>query len=196
MPGAGAVVDIGIGSEIAVLDGVLHHGAALCGSDHARRLGGYKRLEADGVEQRGLEQLAFKGGAGHAHHGLARKHEVTLGHSVDIDVSAKFPQVLEERTVEHAPACRRGKRRQVIDVLVGEAQVLHQIGQVGRAAHHGIGASKGLVTIKRGKAIALLELAVFPQALSHRELVEVGEHRHISGARNICQRHGISNDRG
>ena len=95
--------------------------AALCGSDHARRLGGNKRLEADGIEQCCLEQLAFKRGAGHAHHGLARKHEVALGHSVDIDVSAKFPQVLEERRIEHAPARRRGKRCQIVDVLVGEA---------------------------------------------------------------------------
>ena len=174
----------------------LSHGTPLSSSDHTRGLCGRKRLEADRVEQRRLKQLALKGRSGHTHHGFARKHEVALGNRIDIHVGAKSPQVLEKRRVEHTSARGRKKRRQVVDILIGKAQVLYQIGQVGGAAHNGIGAAKRLVAIKRRKAVAFLKLAVFPQALSHRELVKVGKHRHIGRAGNICQRHGISNDRG
>ena len=38
----------------------LRHGATVGGEHHARRLGGDKRLEADDVEQRRLEQLALR----------------------------------------------------------------------------------------------------------------------------------------
>ena len=89
----------------------LGHGATLCSGDHTRGLCGRECLEADRVEQRRLKQLALKGGSGHTHHGLARKHEVALGNRIDIHVGAKSPQVLEKRRVEHTSARRRKKRR-------------------------------------------------------------------------------------
>ena len=67
----------------------LRHGATVGGEHHARRLGGDKRLEPDDVEQRRLEQLALQRGAGDAHHGLARKDELALGHGVDVYMRTK-----------------------------------------------------------------------------------------------------------
>ena len=67
----------------------LGNGATIGGQYHARRLGGNKRLEADDVEQCGLEQLALQRRAGDAHHGLARKHELALRHGVNVHVRAE-----------------------------------------------------------------------------------------------------------
>ena len=84
----------------------LGDGTTIGGQYHARRLGGNKRLEADDVEQRGLEQLALQRRAGDAHHGLARKHELALGHGVDIHVRAEVAQVVEECRLKHRAAGR------------------------------------------------------------------------------------------
>ena len=68
----------------------LGDGTAVRRQHHARRLGGNKCLEADDVEQRGLEQLALQCRAGDAHHGLARKDELALGDGVDIHMCTKI----------------------------------------------------------------------------------------------------------
>ena len=91
---------------------------------HARRLGGDKRLEADDVEQRRLEQLALQRGAGDAHHGLARKDELALGHGVDVYMRTKIAQIVEECGLKHRAAGRGLKRGEVVDILGRKAQIL------------------------------------------------------------------------
>ena len=61
--------------------------------------------------------------------------------------------------------------------------------QIGGTAHHGVRAAKGMVTVERGKAVLLVELAALPKALSHRELVEVGEKRHVGGMGGVSECH-------
>ena len=95
----------------------LGHGTAVRRQHHARRLGGDKRLEADDVEQRRLEQLALQRGAGDAHHGLARKDELALGHGVNVHVRAEVAQVVEECGFKHRTAGGSLKRGEVLDVL-------------------------------------------------------------------------------
>ena len=88
----------------------LGNGATIGGQYHARRLGGNKRLEADDVEQRGLEQLTLQRRAGDAHHGLARKHELALGHGVNVHVRTEVAQVVEECRLKHRAAGRSLER--------------------------------------------------------------------------------------
>ena len=88
----------------------LGHGTAVRRQHHARRLGGDKCLEADDVEQRGLEQLALQRRAGDAHHGLARKDELALGHGVNVHVRTEVAQVVEECRLEHRAAGRSLER--------------------------------------------------------------------------------------
>ena len=140
----------------------LGDGTALCRLDHAGGLGGDQRLKVDGVEQRGLEQLALKGGARHAHHGFSRKDQLALGHRIDVDVHAEPAQELEEIRVEHLAAAGCGQGGQVVDVLVRETQVLDQFRQLRGAAHDGERVAKGAIAVERGEAALLLELAVLP----------------------------------
>ena len=88
----------------------LGDGATIGRQYHARRLGGNKRLEADDVEQRGLEKLTLQRRAGDAHHGLARKHELALGHSVNVHVRAEVAQVVEECRLKHRATGRSLER--------------------------------------------------------------------------------------
>ena len=170
----------------------LRHGATVGGEHHSRRLGGDKRLEPDDVEQRRLEQLALQRGAGDAHHGLARKDELALGHGIDVHVRAEVAQVVEELGLEHRAAGRSRKRREVVDVLGRKAQVLDQLGQLGGTAHDGIRAAKGMVAVKRGKTTLLIGFAALPQALGHSELVQIGEHCDVGGMRDVGQSHGAT----
>ena len=88
----------------------LGHGTTVGRQHHACRLGGNKRLEADDVEQRGLEKLALQRRAGDAHHGLARKHELALGHGVNVHVRTEVAQVVEECRLKHRAAGRSLER--------------------------------------------------------------------------------------
>lgn len=170
----------------------LGHGAAVGGKHHTRRLGGDKRLEADDIEQRRLEQLALQRRTGDAHHGLARKDELALGDGVDVYMCTKIAQVVKESRLEHRAAGRGLERGEVVDILGRKAQVLDQLGQLGGAAHDGIGAAEGMVTIKRGKTTLLIGLAALPQALGHSELVQIGEHCNVGGMRDVGQSHGAT----
>ena len=170
----------------------LRHGATVGGEHHARRLGGDKRLEPDDVEQCRLEQLALQRGAGDAHHGLARKDELALGHGIDVYMRTKIAQVVEESRLEHRAAGRGLERGEVVDVLGRKAQILDQLGQFGGAAHDGIGTAKGMVAVKRGKTTLLIGLAALPQALGHSELVQIGEHCNVGGMRDVGQSHGAT----
>ena len=170
----------------------LRHGTAVRRQHHARRLGGDKCLEADDVQQRRLEQLALQRGAGDAHHGLARKHELALGHGVNVHVRTEVAQVVEECRLKHRAAGRSLERGEVVDVLGRKAQVLDKLGQLGGAAHDGIRAAKGMVTVKRRKTTLLIGLAALPQALGHSEFVQIGEHCDVGGMRDVGQSHGAT----
>ena len=159
----------------------LGDGATIGGQHHARRLGGDERLEADDVEQRGLEQLALQRRAGDAHHGLARKDELALKHGVDIHVRTEVAQVVEECRLKHRAAGRSLERGEIVDVLGRKAQVLDKLGQLGGATHDGIRAAKGMVAVKRRKTTLLIGLAALPQALGHSEFVQIGEHCDVGG---------------
>jgi len=170
----------------------LGDGATIGGQHHARRLGGDECLETDDVEQRGLEQLTLQRRAGDAHHGLARKHELALGHGVDIHVRTEVAQVVEECRLKHRAAGRSLERSEVVDVLGRKAQVLDKLGQLGGAAHDGIRAAKGMVAVKRRKTTLLIGLAALPQALGHSELVQIGEHCDVGRMRDVGQSHGAT----
>ena len=104
----------------------------------------------------------------------------------------KIAQVVEECGLEHRAAGRGLKRGEVVDILGRKAQVLDELGQLGGAAHDGIGAAKGMVAVKRGKTTLLIGLAALPQALGHSELVQIGEHCNVGGMRDVGQSHGAT----
>ena len=104
----------------------------------------------------------------------------------------KIAQIVEECGLKHRAAGRGLKRCEVVDILGRKAQVLDQLGQLGGAAHDGIGAAKGMVAVKRGKTTLLIGLAALPQALGHSELVQIGEHCNVGGMRDVGQSHGAT----
>ena len=159
---------------------------------HACRLGGDERLEADDVEQRRLEQLALQRRTGDAHHGLARKNKLALGHGVNVHVRVEVAQIVEECGFKHRTAGGSLKRGEVLDVLRRKAQILDQLGELGGTAHDGVRAAKRMVTVKRGKTTLLIGLAALPQALGHSELVQIGEHCNVGGMRDVGQSHGAT----
>ena len=168
----------------------LRHGAPLRRLHHARGLGRHERLEVNGVEERCLDELALERGAHNADHGLTRKDELALRNRVDIKMSAEGAQVFEEGRLEEGAARGRLERGKVVDVLLGKAQVLDQIGQIRGAAHDGEDATKGVVAVKRREAVLLGELAALPQALGHGELVQIGQKRDVGGVSGVRECHG------
>ena len=112
---------------------------------------------------------------------LACENELTLRHGVDVHVHAEVAQILEERRFEERAAGGCLERGEVVDVLGRESRVLHEVGELGGAAHHAVGAPEGMVAVERGEAIELVELAALPQTLCHGELVEIREQRDIGG---------------
>ena len=159
----------------------LGNGATLCSLHHTRGLSGRERLEADDVQERRLEQLALERRAAHAHHGLAREHELALGHGIDVHARAEVGEIAEEPALKERTAARSLEPCQVIDVIGRKAQVLDEFRQLSRTAHHGIGAPERVVAIERGETSLLVELAALPQPLGHGELVEIGEHSDVGG---------------
>ena len=159
----------------------LGDGTAVRRQHHTCRLGGDERLEADDVEQRRLEQLALQRRTGDAHHGLARKDELTLGHGVNVHVRAKVAQVVEECGFKHRTAGGSLKRGEVLDILGRKAQILDELGELGGAAHDGVRAAKRMVTVKRRKTTLLIGFTALPKALGHSELVQIGEHCDVGG---------------
>ena len=170
----------------------LGDGTAIRRQYHACRLGGDERLEADDVEQRRLEQLALQSRTGDAHHGLARKNKLALGHGVNVHVSAEVAQVVEECGFKHRTAGGSLKRGEVLDILGRKAQILDELGKLGGAAHDGVRATKRMVAVKRRKTTLLIGFAAHPQALGHSELVQIGEHCDVGGMRDVGQSHGAT----
>ena len=168
----------------------LRHGTPLCRLHHTRRLGGNECLEPHDIEKRRLEQLALERGTADADHRLAREHEIALGNGIDIHMRVKVRQIVQKALLEQGAATGCLQASQIVDVLGREAQVLDELGQLHGAAHDRIRAPKRMVAIERGKAALLVELAALPHALSHGELVEVGEHSDIGGLRGVGESHG------
>ena len=149
----------------------LRDGPALSRLDHTGGLGRHEGLKPDDVKQGGLKQLAIEHGAAHAHHGLAREHELALGDGVDIHLRTKAAQELEKAGFEQGTATRSLKLGQIRDVLIREPEVLDELPQLSGAAHDGVHAPKRRLAKERGKATLLTKLAVLPKPLGHGELV-------------------------
>ena len=105
----------------------LRDGPALSRLDHTGGLGRHEGLKPDDVKQGGLKQLAIEHGAAHAHHGLAREHELALGDGVDIHLRTKAVQELEEAGFKQGTATRSLKLGQIRDVLIREPEVLDEL---------------------------------------------------------------------
>ena len=162
---------------------------ALCRANHARGLGGHEGLEVHEVEQGGLDELAVDEGALHAHHGLARKDHVALGHGMNREVEVVVAQVLEEGGLEHGAAARCGNAGEILDVLVVEDEVLDEVWNLAHAAGDGIAAAKGVLAEERVERCLRVHEARLPEALGHGELVEVGVERDVRWLGAVRERH-------
>ena len=163
----------------------------LGGPHHTGALGRDERLEVHEVEQRGLDELAIDDRADHTHHRLTREDDLALGNGLDREVEVMVTQVLEEILLEHGAAAGRGQARKVLDVFVLKDEVLHEVGDLTRAAGDGVAAAKGVLAEKRVEARFRVGEPGLPEPLGHRELVEVGVQADIGRLRAVGEGHGL-----
>ena len=105
------------------------------------------------------------------------EHDRTLGHRVDIHRQAQIAQILQEGRIEQGAAGRGVQRGQIGDILLAEAERLHQVGQLGHAAGHRVASLEGIVAEVHGEAGLLARFLGVPVALGHGDLVQIGEQR-------------------
>ena len=167
-------------------------GVSLCGMNDARCLGGNKRLEVHEVQKRRLKELAVDEWPLNAYHGLARKGEVTLWDGPDAHPHTKVAQVVEEAPLEHGATTRGHDARKIVDGTLVEHEVLDEIGNLAYAAGDGIAPLKGTLAKEDREAALCLTHARLPEALRHRQLVQVRVERYVARHGCVGQCHGCA----
>lgn len=141
----------------------------------AGRFGGNEGLEVNEVEEGGFDELALEKGATNAKDRLIGEGEFAFGEGIDFELPIEVAKVVEVAVAEEGLVVGPGEGGEVAKLFFGEGEVVEEVGG-------GSGASDdGGLTAKGGAAIEEVEdgLAVghfvLPVAVSHGELVEVGE---------------------
>ena len=84
-------------------------------------------------------------------------------------------KVAQELLLEELSATWCRKAGQVVDVLLGEVEVLYQLAELIDAAGNRVTSVEGVLTEGHVEAGFLVDLALLPIALGHGELVQVGK---------------------
>ena len=145
----------------------LHHGTPLGAAHDTVRFGGHQALVVEGDQQQRFQQLALDGGALHRDDGLLGEDGRALGDGPDVAVQGEVAQIVQEFLVEHAGG------RQILDVLVGELEVLHRLDEGVQTRHDGVAAAVGDLAEEHVKDADLFLVALFQIARRHGQLVEV-----------------------
>ena len=127
----------------------------------------------DGEEGEGLDELRLdRRGANH-HQRLLGEHGRALGDGVDVAGEAEVLQIRKKFLGEHIAAA------EVLNILVGEVQVLDVVDELLQTGCNGEAAAVGHLAeeyIEVGDAVLA---AGFKVAVAHGQLVEVAEHGHV-----------------
>ena len=151
----------------------LHQRVVPAGLADARRLRRYEGLIVERVEDGRLQQLRLDERSLHLHDRLVGEHHRPFGHRLDGAVRPEVAQVVDEGPVEDAQPGKVG------EILLGEAQVLHQVEeglQPGRHREAVVGREIAEHVVETGRDVLAARLQV---AAHHGELVEVGQQRKV-----------------
>ena len=163
--GAGAV-DRGV-VPLGAAGAELHHRAALRAAHDAVRLGGHQTLVVEGDQQQRFQQLALDGGALHRDDGLLGEDGRALSDGPDVAVQGEVAQIVQKLFVEHAGG------GQILDVLVGELEVLHRLDEGVQPGHDGVAAAVGDLAEEHVEDAYLVLKALFQIARRHGQFIEV-----------------------
>ena len=145
------------------------NGTSFCSADDAVCLRRDERLQVDGQEHKGLDDLCLDDRGTDGQDRLTRENGGTLTHCPDIAREAEGAQVLQKRFAEEILFAQER------DVILGEAKVLDVVddllktGKNGKTATVGNGAEED---IKIGDLITATHLEI---AICHGELVKVAK---------------------
>ena len=122
----------------------------------------------EGDEHQRLEQLALDGRALDGDDGLLREDGHALLNGPDIAVQLEILQVGEEFLVERLGGA------QIVDVLIGEFQVIHGVDELLQTGHNGVAAAVRHAAEEHIKDGDLIHISLVQIARRHRQLVEIG----------------------
>ena len=131
-------------------------------------LGRQHRLAGDPVEQPRLDELGLDERRGHPHEGLAREHDLALGHGPHVAREPQVGEVVEERRGEGAQAGEVGHVTLVVAPALEPGE-----GVVEPAATRNR-RSSGRLRTNSSKVASWVDAAGLV-GRGHRELVEVGD---------------------
>ena len=119
-------------------------------------------------------------GTRHAHERFTWKHGRAFGNGADVDGELDSAQPCEKRRIKQRGLAGRLQRGEVLDVVIGEAKAIDELGYLVGAAEDAVTSAKGIIAIERVEARISIDLALRPVALGHRDLVQIGEQRHVA----------------
>ena len=127
----------------------------------------------DAQQHHGFHKLGLDGRPAHGDNGLPGEDGRALGNGPHVAGECKIPQVFQEFLAEDMFGV------EVLDVLLGEGQVLQVLHQLLHAGHNGEAAVVGHLAEKHVEiANGVLE-PVGKIAVGHGELVKIGEHGQV-----------------
>ena len=141
------------------------------------RLGGHERLEVHDVEQRGFDKLTDRQRAGHADERLSREDDRALTHRIDVAREPQPGKHREEVDCEQRTPVSTDLLGEKRYVGVGESPAREPLERLLDAGSNGETAVERVLAIRQVEAALGLGPARGEVRLSHRQLVEIGEHR-------------------
>ena len=179
--GGAAATDVGgagaeVGGVIALgTAGAELHDRAAGGRTHdAVGFGGDQALVVEGDQQQGLQQLALNGRAFHGNDRLLREDRHAFLDGPDVAVQLEVGQVVQEFLIE----CAGGA--QIVDVLLGEFQVVHGVDELLQTSHNGVAAAIGHAAEEHIKDGDLVHIPLIQVAGRHGQLVEICHGRKVA----------------
>ena len=128
----------------------------------------------EGDQQQGLDQLALDGGAFHGDDGLLREDGRALFNGPHVAVEGEVAQIVQELFVEHVSAA------QILNVRLGEGQVVNGLDELGQAGHDGIAAAVRHLAEEHIEDTDLVLIALFQVAGRHGQLIKVHHGRQVA----------------
>ena len=145
------------------------YGASVGGTNDAAGLGGDQRLMIDLQKDVGFHKLCFDDGSADGDDRLSGEDHRSLRHRPYVAGKAEGFQIGEKIFIEDV------FRAQIVDVVLGEAEIFHVVGDLLQSRGHGISASVGIFAVENVKVRDFVRHARFPVSAAHGEFVKVAQ---------------------
>src|SRR6185437_8076579 len=150
---------------------------ALCRQADPRGFCRDQRLKIEKRQQRCLDDLPLKDRSLHANQGLVREGNRSLRQRIDVAGEFHLPKVIEKASVKQRLSIGAGQRPEIIRILRAKAQALQKFDDIMQPTGDAEAAVEGIVSIAQTKDRLALPQPQLPVAISHGQLIQIGEQR-------------------